>query len=81
MKIVKMFDFYEDKIYDALEEADLTDDFMENIFADDTATSWYIFTEEDKEEYSYSDYRALIDKVLLEAGCELGERVYIWMSW
>lgn len=82
MRKVKMFDFYADEIFDALEEANFIDDFMDTeVISNDTAISWYIFTKKDKEEYNYDDYRAPIDKVLLEAGCVPGENVFIWISW
>lgn len=80
METVKMFDFYKDGIRDALEKVNMTGEFCawEEV-NNDTATAWYIVSEEEEEEYN--DYHAVIDKVLREAGCKTNEKVYIGISW
>ena len=87
MKTVKMFDFFEDGIHEALEENKLIDDFFqEYVEANDSAISWYIATEEEEKEQEgvfglWFTYHTIIDKILREAGCESGETVFIWISW
>lgn len=80
MKTVKMFDFYEEGIADALEKADVEDEFYDyEELKNDTAIPWYIVSEEEAK--NYGAFHVVVDKVLREAGCKTGEKVFIWISW
>lgn len=77
MKIVKMFDFNDD-IRDTLDEYELTDEFFdERVMANDVAISWYV--KDSKDWHFESDM--VINDLLRKAGCEPGEKVFIWISW
>ena len=80
METVKMFDFYKDGIRDALEKVHMKGEFLawEEI-NNDTAIAWDIVSEEEEKEYT--DYHAVVDKVLREAGCKINEKVFIWICW
>lgn len=78
MKIVKMFDWYEDIVpyldEKLLDEYDLED--LEECPTNDTAIRYLV----EKSEYN-TDFETTLAEYFLSQGCKEDEHVYIWISW